>query len=36
VNGDGFPDFMVSAGAWDTDRGENVGQAHLFLNTRKR
>ena len=36
VNGDGFPDFIVSAPSWDTETGTNVGQVELFLNTRKR
>jgi len=36
VDADGFPDFVVSAAAWDNDKGLNVGQVELFLNTRKR
>ena len=36
VNGDGFPDFIVSAPSWDTEARINVGQVELFLNTRKR
>jgi serine/threonine-protein kinase len=36
VNGDGFPDFIVSAPSWDSEAGINVGQVELFLNTRKR
>jgi hypothetical protein len=36
LNGDGFPDFIVSSGAWDTEKGINVGQVEVYLNTRRR
>jgi hypothetical protein len=36
VNGDRFPDFIVTAPSCDSETGQNVGQVELFLNTRKR
>jgi hypothetical protein len=35
LNGDGAPDFVVSAHAWDSETGINVGRVDVFLNRRQ-
>lgn len=36
VNGDGLTDLVVSAPAWDSDAGMNVGRVDVFLHRPKR
>lgn len=36
VNGDGRPDFVVSAPSWDTAAGQNTGMVEVFLGARRR
>ena len=36
LNGDGLTDLVVSAPAWDSEAGTNVGRVDIFLQRRKR